>query len=676
MTRLVLGLAVLAAAMRIVFWAYTDRVWEDALITILHAENAVNGIGLTHFKVDEPPIHGFTSPLSVLIPLLGEVLHTGWGLPVMRLFSIAAGAATVVLAGLLLRRTPGMAMPAGLVALACGYLAIEHHQILWGMAGMETQVACAILLFSMYCYVKRDYRMLGVAAALCVLVRPDFAIWTVVVAAFLVADCIERRSLRPLAVTVGIAAAIYLPWILFATLYYGSPVPNTILAKSAGYWPWMPDSGSIFTEIRSELQRFHLRLSVLLGPSFGGHGTGFVPLVDLLLADAMTAMIGVSFVAAVWERRREILLMHGFFIAYALYYVFLVPIIFGWYAVPFAAVAILLAAHGIATLLRFVPDAGARSALAWAACVAYLGLFASFLPTTFRAERDIQALVEEPVRIAIGRYLHATPPDTTIAGEPLGFIGYYSKRTYYDYPGLASRRVVAYVRRSGNRDIFHVMREIQPDYLVLRPSDERNLNNHTEFGRWLRANYALDRSFSVPPADRARIFMAERSLDLDFVLMKHTSPRPEIVDTRRLGPALARVDPAVEGAWTPSGGFPGVPQAPRSASWWGSWSGNDANVGSVRFPLPPLGDAKEIAVPFLTGPSTDGLALRIVDAASGETLRQAEWLPVHSDRWAAWRVRLPEGAGRRSLALVAEDRGILWGQWLAVAAPHALDPSP
>src|SRR6185369_10662403 len=105
----------------------------DALITILHAENAVAGLGLTHFKIDEPRIHGFTSPLSVLIPLVGEVLHPGWGLPTMRVVSLMAGIATVVLAGLIMRRTPGMNMPIGLVAMVLAYLAIEHHQVLWGM---------------------------------------------------------------------------------------------------------------------------------------------------------------------------------------------------------------------------------------------------------------------------------------------------------------------------------------------------------------------------------------------------------------------------------------------------------------------------------------------------------------------------------------------------------------
>jgi hypothetical protein len=39
--RWAMGLAFLAMLLRAVFWAYTQRYWEDALITCLHSENYV-----------------------------------------------------------------------------------------------------------------------------------------------------------------------------------------------------------------------------------------------------------------------------------------------------------------------------------------------------------------------------------------------------------------------------------------------------------------------------------------------------------------------------------------------------------------------------------------------------------------------------------------------------------
>src|SRR4051794_4994836 len=53
-----------AVAVRIFFWAYTQRRYEDALITLTHAVNAVDGLGLTHHP-GEGRVHGFTSAVSV-----------------------------------------------------------------------------------------------------------------------------------------------------------------------------------------------------------------------------------------------------------------------------------------------------------------------------------------------------------------------------------------------------------------------------------------------------------------------------------------------------------------------------------------------------------------------------------------------------------------------------------
>ena len=88
-------MASLGVGVRLAFWAYTGRVWEDALITIAHARNAVAGLGLTH-HAGEPPTHGFTSALSVLIPLVGEAISRDGGLFVIRLASLIAVVVAIV----------------------------------------------------------------------------------------------------------------------------------------------------------------------------------------------------------------------------------------------------------------------------------------------------------------------------------------------------------------------------------------------------------------------------------------------------------------------------------------------------------------------------------------------------------------------------------------------------
>ena len=43
-------------------------------------------------------------------------------------------------------------------------------------------------------------------------------------------------SSRKNAVNLGLTAVItYLPWVVFATIYFGSPIPHTIIAKWVNY---------------------------------------------------------------------------------------------------------------------------------------------------------------------------------------------------------------------------------------------------------------------------------------------------------------------------------------------------------------------------------------------------------------------------------------------------------
>ena len=515
--RIGLALAILAVIARIVFWLYTGRVWEDALITILHAENALAGLGLTHFKPDEPPIHGFTSPLSVLIPLLGEWLRAGFALNFVRLASLATAFLSVFLAARIALALPGLGLTPPLVTLVCGYLALEHHQILWGMAGMETQIVTCVLLLSILCLALRRYVALGLALGLCLLARPDLALWAAIVGIYLLLDAFHSRRWRPLCITIAVSAAVYLPWILFAWAYYGSPIPNTILAKSAGYGYWWRHESSLDFWLRGAW--FMARISVLpsLGPTFAGNGTNFSQLFDPGWAwGVMSAAILVGFVAACLKRSREVLVLYAFFWVYLAYFVFLVPTVFGWYVAPFMAIAVMLAGHGLGVIWAALPRWG--SALPWVATVAYLAAIVGVLPQTYRGERNIQRLVEDPVRIAVGKYLRDTAPaNATVGGEPLGYIGYYSRLAYYDYPGLASRRVVELVRRTGEPNLYKVLKEIRPDYVVLRDSE---LDAWPGVRPWLATDYQLERRFEVAPSDRAKLLLPERNVDLAFTVFR------------------------------------------------------------------------------------------------------------------------------------------------------------
>lgn len=258
--RVGLILAAAAIVVRVVYWAYTGRYWEDALITCLHAENLVSGLGLTHYRPGEPPLQGFTSPLSVLVPLIGDLIHVGFGVDFIKLASLPAAALTVLFV-LGIGLHPQVRLPGPLIGLVMGYVAFDHNQILWAASGMETQFAVMALIMSLYYAMSWKPLPLGIGLGVCMLARPDFAFWTAVVGIYGLFKVPRQLLLR----VVPAALVLYLPWTLFTFFYYGSSIPNTIIAKGLGYPKFFDHAGQMtwaeilnYTWMRAAARQHHV----------------------------------------------------------------------------------------------------------------------------------------------------------------------------------------------------------------------------------------------------------------------------------------------------------------------------------------------------------------------------------------------------------------------------------
>ena len=154
----------------------------------------------------------------------------------MRLASLVAAAAAV-LAGYVIAR--GLSLGTWATAFVLVYLAVNQNQVFFGMAGMETQVATALLLGGAVAVRRRHERLAGLLAGLCVLARPDLVLW-----AGLVLIWAGRRGSRSLGRTArSLDSRSTAPWVIFTSLYYGSPIPQTIVAKNLVY-NTLPDLGA------------------------------------------------------------------------------------------------------------------------------------------------------------------------------------------------------------------------------------------------------------------------------------------------------------------------------------------------------------------------------------------------------------------------------------------------
>ena len=522
-----LAIAVLAMLARIVFWAWTQRYWEDALITCLHSENFARGLGLTHFRPGEPPLHGFTSPLSVLVPLIGDLMHVGFGVDFLKLVSIPASALTVLFVlGLSLH--PRVRLHPALSVLVMGYVAFEHHQILWGMSGMETQLSTLILLMSVYYAAAWKPVRLGLALGLCMLVRPDYGFWTVIVGAYALFK--EPKALLKI---VPVALAVYLPWIVFTTLYYGSPIPNTIIAKGLGYPKWWEQGGglSFFALKRHTWMVLSEQLHVMLGPTFCGHGAGmhvfFTKTPESPVGNLMFGLSVLGTLAVLFRRQWVLWPLVACVVAYSVYYVYLVPVIFGWYKVPYLVTLLFLSARGLQALSGLLPNARLRTAVLGGFTVAYLALFVGVLPVTFQTERQIQRDLENPVRKAAGLYLkERMKPGEAVGCEPLGYMAYYSRGNVYDWPGLASRTVVQWSRSHApaERCLENMLKDLRPEYLFLRDIE---VLYWFKDAAWLKAGYHPIAKFAVDPEKAKAIRWLDRNIDTCFRIYQKNHPEDQ-----------------------------------------------------------------------------------------------------------------------------------------------------
>ena len=498
---LLIGFIALGLIARIVFWAVTDRKLDDAMITIKFDKNLADGFGLVH-NLGDGHVQGFTSALSVLVPMPGELIWHGGGFFLIRLVSLACFALAAIYA---YRIAGELGLGRWPTAFALAYLALDQNQVFFGVAGMETQIAVAVLLGGMYYVLVEDYPKSGVALGLAVLARPDFVLWVAPAYVFLIIRN-HREALR----AAAISAAIVLPWVIFTWVYYGSPIPNTVTAKNNVYVPDFPG----LTHPHAWLNFLGDQLSAnvhdwkLFAPFWED---GFLRQAPLAYGAAKVIALSVAALAIVGAistlRRASWLPAIAYLLLFVAYKVlYLTSGYFEWYGAPAVAVLVLMASIGLDRLSRWVSAAmRSRFRPAYVAMVPALLLaliYAWPLPYRTVVEDRVQHDIENKVRDPLGRYLgEVVRPGQTITSESSGYVGYYTNGTLYDWPGLESTTVVNALRdakESGHPEalVVGIADLLHPDWLVLRAGFDTFATSYPETAR----HYTEVRRFSVPGA--------------------------------------------------------------------------------------------------------------------------------------------------------------------------------
>jgi hypothetical protein len=490
------GFIAAAVAARLVFWTTTNRMFEDGLTTITHARNVPLGLGLVH-HAGEGNVHGFTSAIGVLIPLAGELVHQGSGMFAMRVASLIAVCIALVYARLICRDLRLGAFP---TAFVLAYLAFDQNMIFYGMSGMETQVAVTVILGGVYHVRRQDLVASGIWLGLAPLARPEFVLWVAPALAYL-----ALRNLRRGIAAGGIAGAIVAPWIVFTTAYYGSPIPNTVVAKATvSPIPAILSNGSplpwlewLFGQVTGHIELllyhfepFHEVWSTAAAPLPGP----VLIVIAVVVADLFAIGLVASRQVAGWW---PALAFVGLFFAYRVYFI---PTInyYDWYLPPFLALVMIVVAAGLQRIYVW------RPMITKSLSVALAFAFAMHVPFSFGVESKVQA-VENEVRTNVAEYLKVTvPPGESVTSESAGYIGFYGGVKLFDYPGLTSKTSVRALQAlpPDQRDLPHLVAALRPDWLVLRPWELRSLRE--QFPE-IAAEYEVVRVFQMSGVSDAQL---------------------------------------------------------------------------------------------------------------------------------------------------------------------------
>lgn len=495
-------------------WAgYTEHAWEDYYITFRAARNLATGHGLVFTEGER--LHTFTSPLGVLMPafaslLVGNNSDTG-ALWLFRLFSITALAGGGVLLWQAVRAT---ATGRWSTAILAGLLATEVKTLDFSINGMETGFLMLFLGWTVWALFARpqpEWRHLGLAWAGLMWTRPDSWIYIgalglgVVVFAPGGAGWRGRwMRVRTMLAAGGLTTVCYLPWLLWAWWYYGTPIPHTVTAKGLFGTYSVVRMWTDLIGFPGRIVAGQTPVSATFLPPYA-MSTGWPAWLAGL--STMLAVAGIVLWLLPWTRREARVASFAAFVGqFYLYHIVGFPV--PWY-IPTVAVLSLIAlvlafdqALGWCARARMAP---CRRLLLAATC-AWIAGCAALSIATARQLRFQQQLIEDGHRRVIGEWLkaNAAGPQESVFLEPLGYIGYFSGLKMLDFPGLSSREMITARLQAEGRSYpdcwSELIRSLLPDWLVLRPYEAGVIKaqDYDLLGR----EYHLARRFDV--RDRVR----------------------------------------------------------------------------------------------------------------------------------------------------------------------------
>lgn len=390
------------------------HLFDDAFITFRYARNLASGLGLVYQPGEW--VLGTTAPAFAILLAPLEWLGAPIGPSVVTL-NIACDIATwwLCLAAVDVQRRRLFA-----AALAF-FVAASPILMRVGVGGMEANAFVLVAVAALRLHTRGRPKLAVALASAAYFLRPEAALLVAVL-------CAAQWQRSPLAAlrSGALALAVVAPGLILIVLTYGTPLPQSVIAKSH-------DTGTSLLEVT--------RLLLLPDPVSG-----------LLMLFGLAGMVhalrsgGFARLLVAWA------------CLHVLAYMVARPRVWFWYGQPAYLCAAFGAALTVVTLLDSQRIRRLRPHLErFAPVIAALALLSPLAIVLKFRDQSVATNVYEPMRQFASENIS---PSNTILAFDIGAIGYYSNARIYDAAGLVWPPALT-------QDARAIVKTYRPDYILL-----------------------------------------------------------------------------------------------------------------------------------------------------------------------------------------------------------------
>jgi hypothetical protein len=417
----------------IIFAGFSHWGYDDPYITYRYSANIQHGLGFVYNPGER--VLSTTTPLfTLLLALLGNLC------PDLPTLANLLGAFSLAIGGFFLFdlahtwRTP-------LVGWS-GLLLYPTFPLLVSTLGSETLLYLAFCMGAFAFYARQRYPLTGVCVALAILTRPDG-----VLVAFILAAHYFMRIRRPVPwLALGLFFGLTIPWFVFAWIYFGSPLPVTLVVKQ--------HQGSMVIS--------------------QGFASGLLTIIGWYTSWPYLLEAGLAAVGAIFLLRtvRSWVLFLCWTMLYFLAYSGLGVSRNFWYYAPLVPGFIVLLGLGISNIGKKLSSS--RSNL-----FQNIIIVALILLLVSTQGENLWLLRQRPdnrlvIYKVVGEWLRDHTPTTASIGTlEVGIIGFYAQRRMIDFAGLIQPEVSDQLTNNTTFEdaALWAFEKYHPDYLVLGEGD-------------------------------------------------------------------------------------------------------------------------------------------------------------------------------------------------------------